>query len=134
MEATPSADTLVSAYRKIRAVMDDREEAFKAAQTSLQEQLDVVTAAILNICNEQNVDSLRTPSGTVTRRTSTRYWTSDWEKMYDFIKEHEAPHLLEQRIHRTNMKQYLDENPGEMPEGLNVDTRYAITVRKPSNK
>lgn len=128
------ADKLVGIYRKIRAVIDEKETARKDEIKGLREQLDLVSAKILEICNEQNLDSLRTPSGTVTRRTVTRYWTNDWESMYRFIKEQDAPHLLEQRIHNGNMRQFLEENPDTLPMGLNADTKYAITVRKPTNK
>jgi hypothetical protein len=128
------ADKLVAVYRKIRAAMDEREAEHKAEISGLKSQLDLVSAKILEICNEQNLDSLRTPAGTVTRRTVTRYWTNDWEAMYRFIKEQDAPFLLEQRIHNGNMRQFLEENPDTLPMGLNADTKYAITVRKPTNK
>ena len=128
------ADKLVGVYRKIRAAIDKLEEEHKATIGTLKEQLDEVSAKLLDICNTQNVDSLRTPLGTVTRRTVTRYWTNDWEAMYRFIKEQDAPFLLEQRIHNGNMKQYLEENPDTLPIGLNADTKYALTVRKPTNK
>tara|TARA_R110000868_G_scaffold166153_1_gene400099 strand:- start:98 stop:505 length:408 start_codon:yes stop_codon:yes gene_type:complete len=132
-EAWP-ADKLVAAYRKIRAAMDEKDAEYKAEVGKLREQLDLVSGQLLDICNTQNMDSLRTPAGTVTRRTVTRYWTSDWGSMYGFIKEHDAPFLLEQRIHNGNMRQFLDENPDTLPVGLNADTKYAITVRKPTNK
>jgi hypothetical protein len=128
------ADRLVKVYRKIRAAIDEKEAAHKEEVGTLKGQLDIVSARILEICNEQNLDSLRTPMGTVTRRTVTRYWTNDWESMYQFIKEQDAPFLLEQRIHNGNMRQFLEENPDTLPMGLNADTKYAITVRKPTNK
>lgn len=128
------ADKLVSIYRKIRTVIDEKEAAHKDEIGELKSQLDLVSGEILRICNEQNLDSLRTPMGTVTRRTVTRYWTNDWESMYRFIKEQDAPFLLEQRIHNGNMRQFLEENPDTLPMGLNADTKYAITVRKPTNK
>lgn len=128
------ADKLVAIYRKIRGVIDEKEAAHKDEIGELKSQLDLVSGEILRICNEQNLDSLRTPMGTVTRRTVTRYWTNDWESMYRFIKEQDAPYLLEQRIHNGNMRQFLEENPDTLPMGLNADTKYAITVRKPTNK
>ena len=128
------ADKLVAIYRKIRGVIDEKEAAHKDEIGELKSQLDLVSGEILRICNEQNLDSLRTPMGTVTRRTVTRYWTNDWESMYRFIKEQDAPFLLEQRIHNGNMRQFLEENPDTLPMGLNADTKYAITVRKPTNK
>lgn len=133
VESMP-ADKLVTIYRKIRDVINEKEEAHKEEIAGLKEQLETVSSKILEICNEQNLDSLRTPAGTVTRRTVTRYWTSDWESMYEFIREHNVPHLLEQRIHNGNMRSYLEENPDDLPIGLNADTKYAITVRKPTNK
>ena len=128
------ADKLVAIYRKVRGVIDEKEAAHKDEIGELKSQLDLVSGEILRICNEQNLDSLRTPMGTVTRRTVTRYWTNDWESMYRFIKEQDAPFLLEQRIHNGNMRQFLEENPDTLPMGLNADTKYAITVRKPTNK
>lgn len=133
-DKTLPADKLVAVYRKIRGVIDDKEAEHKAEITELKEQLDMISAKLLEICNDQNLDSLRTPQGTVTRRTVTRYWTNDWEAMYRFIKEQDAPYLLEQRIHNGNMREFLDDNPEVLPIGLNADTKYAITVRKPTNK
>lgn len=131
---TMPADRLVKVYRKIRDAINEKEEAHKTEIAELKEQLDIVGAKLLEICNTQNMDSLRTPEGTATRRAVTRYWTNDWESMYGFIKEHDAPFLLEQRIHNGNMKQFLEENPETLPIGLNADTKYVISVRKPTNK
>jgi len=128
------ADELVLAYRKIRDVINAKEEAHKEEITDLKAQQDVLSAALLDLCNEQNLDSIRTPAGTVTRTVSTRYWTNDWESMYDFIRENEAMHLLEQRIHNGNMKQFLSENPDDLPVGLQADTKYVVRVRKPTAK
>ena len=133
-ESAIPADRLVAVYRRIRAAIEEREEAHTQEINTLKEKLEMVSDKLLKICNEQNLDSLRTPEGTVTRRVKSRYWTTDWEQMYKFIKETDAPFLLEQRIHNGNMKQFLEENPDQHPAGLQVDSKYAITVRKPTNK
>lgn len=127
-------DQLVAVYRKIREAIEVREDAHKAEIGALKEQLDAVSTALLDACNRQNADSIRTPEGTISRRVSQRYWTTDWETLYDFIKENDAPFLLEQRIHNGNMKQFLEENPEAFPAGLQCERKYAITVRKPTNK
>lgn len=127
-------DQLVSAYRKIREAIELRDEAYKTEVGALKEQLDKVGNALLEACNRQNADSIKTPQGTVSRRISQRYWTTDWETLYKFIQENDAPFLLEQRIHNGNMKQFLEENPDAFPAGLQCERKYAITVRKPTNK
>ncbi len=135
MEEEPvSVAKLVAVYRRIRAAIDEREEEHKKEVGELKEKLDTISEKLLNICKEQDVDSLRTPNGTVSRRVKTRYWTTDWESVYRTIKEHDAPYLLEQRIHNTNMQQFLDDNPEAFPPGLQIDRKYVIQVRKPTNK
>lgn len=129
-----SIDAMVSAYRKIREAKQEKDTAYKAEVAELNDQLETITARLLELFNEQGVESIRTASGTVTRRAVTRYWTSDWGSMYEFIKDNDAPYLLEQRINGANMRQFLDENPDVVPMGLNSDTRYAVTVRKPTSK
>jgi len=128
------ADEIVFAYRRIRDAINEKEEAHKEAITGLRAQQELLSAALLDLCNEQNLDSIRTPAGTVTRTVSTRYWTNDWESTYQFIKEHDAMYLVEQRIHNGNMRQFLDDNPDELPVGLQADTKYVVRVRKPTAK
>ena len=134
MADEPTLDDLVLTYRKIRDAKQEKETAHKEELAELNDQLDAISARFLDLFNTQNVESLRTTHGTVTRRSITRYWTSDWGAMYDFIRENDTPHLLEQRIHNGNMKEFLEDNPETLPMGLNADTRYAVTVRKPSSK
>jgi hypothetical protein len=46
--------------------------------------------------------------------------------------EHEAVDLLEKRIAQLNMAQFLEENPGVVPPGLNSTSEFDISVRKPT--
>lgn len=121
-----TADKLVKAYIKIR---DARAELSKQDK-ELEEQLDMIQEKLLEICKETGTDGLRTEFGTVSRRISKRYWTSDWESFYKFMKEHDAFGLLQQRITTANMEQFLEENPDLHPPGLNLDANYAVTVRR----
>jgi len=129
-----SAEDMVLSYRKIRDVIAEKEDQHKSEMAALKEQLEVVAEGLLEICNEQNADSIRTPAGTVSRRVNTRFWTSDWSAMYEFIKQNDAPFLLEQRIHNGNMKQFLEENPDVLPAGLQADRKFVVHVRKPTAK
>ncbi len=123
---------LVKVYLKIRNAIDEKETQHKEELASLKEQFGIVGQSLLNLCKEQNLDSIRTPVGTVSRRISTRYWTSDWDSMYRFISEYDAPFLLEQRIHGTNMKEFLEANPEAFPMGMQADRSYTVQVRKPN--
>lgn len=124
------ANKLVKVYVKMR---DARDEARREADTKIaeiEEQMGMVEQALLELCKTTGQDGGKTEYGSFTRTVKTRYWTSNWPTMYDFIKTHDAVELLEQRIHQGNFKQFLQENPDLLPEGVNVDSRYAITVRR----
>ena len=127
-------EKLVAAYRKLRAAIAEEEEIFEAKVADLKEKLEYVSKELLEFCNDQNVDSIRTPAGTLSRRVQSRYWTSDWDQMYSFIEKHNAPFLLEKRLHNGNVKQFLEENPDALPVGLQVDNKYVVHVRKPTEK
>jgi hypothetical protein len=116
----------VKAYIKIR---DARSELTKQID-ELEEKQKVIQDKLLEICKDTGTESLRTEFGTVTKRITKRYWTSDWESFYKFMKDNDAMQLLEQRVSRGNMESFLEENPDLHPPGLNVDANYAVTVRR----
>lgn len=133
-EEQMTADKLTAAYINLRSEIAKKEEEHKKEIADLKEQRELISSKLLEICDEQGAESVRTSAGTVTRRVTSRYWTSDWEAMYKFMKENEALHLLEQRIHNANMKQFLEDNPNLCPVGLQADRKYTVTVRKPTSK
>lgn len=130
MDEKPSVDQLVSIYIKIRDARQEAEREWKARDLDFEDQLKLVSDQILEICKETGADSIKTSHGTAMRSVKSRYWTNDWESFHKFVMEWDAPDLLEKRIHQSNMKQFLEENPGTLPAGLNVDSQYTITVRR----
>jgi len=38
--------------------------------------------------------------------------------------------LFERRISQLNMQQFLEENPDLLPAGLNVDSKYTVSIRR----
>ena len=125
-----TADRLTDAYIKIRDKRSTILQEYERQDNELKEQLEIISNQLLDICRETGVESLRTSAGTVSRTVKSRYWTNDWGNMYEFIMQNNAPQLLEQRIHQTNMKTFLAENPEVLPAGLNQDSKYTITVRR----
>lgn len=125
------AEALVSAYINIRDERDRIISQQKQALKALEEQLETVSKALLEICKENKLDGFRTDFGTVSQITKTEYWTNDWESLYKFIKENDAFHLLHKRVNQSGMKEFLEENPDLHPAGLNVDQEYSIRVTRP---
>ena len=125
-----SIEKLVKAYIKIRDQRSELANKFKEEENILSEKLAKIKSALLDHCKEHDVESVRTNEGAFFRSIKQRYWTSDWENMYEFIREHDVPELFEKRLNQTNVRQFLVENPDLIPKGLNVDSEYTVSVRK----
>lgn len=123
-------DELVKIYLTIREARAKLEEQDK----QLKEEMEVISTAMLAICNEANADSVKTQCGTVIRQTKDRFYCSDWDSLKQFILENNAVDLLERRIHQTNFKEFMSEHQADgLPPGMNVMREFAISVRKPTN-
>jgi len=121
-----NTEKLAKIYVKIR---DKRRELEKQV-AELKEQQDTVGSQLLEICKAEGAQTIRTQFGTVSRRITKNYWTSDWDSFFKFLKENDAFSLMHQRINSTNMAQYLEENPDLHPPGLNADVNQTIVIVK----
>ena len=124
------ATKLVKVYIKMRDAKAALEHEYEEKINALNEQMSTIESELLEICKSTGQDGGKTPFGSFTRTVKTRYWTTDWDSMYTFIRDNSMPELLEKRIHQGNFKEFLEENPGKMPAGVNVDSKYSVTVRR----
>jgi len=126
-------DKLAKVYRKIKTQIDTLTQEYDTQVEALKAQQDQIKFAMKDTMKALGVSTVRTDFGTVSLVTKTRYSTQDWDSFKKFILEHEVVDLLEKRIAQTNMANFLEENPGVLPPGLNAMTEYDISVRKPTN-
>jgi hypothetical protein len=129
-----SADQLAEQYIKLRTERALLQEEYENQDALIKAEMDAISENLLSICKEQDASSIRTEHGTIIRSVTSRYWTNDWGAMHELINKYKAPYLLEKRIMNSAMKEFLEEYPEAYPPGLNVDSKYTITVRKPTKK
>lgn len=133
MTETISVDRLVAAYIKMRDKRAELLREYEEADGEVKAQMEAVESKLLDLCKEIGADTLGSKHGKVMRTVKTRYWTSDWDSLHKFVLAHKMPELLERRISQSTMKQLLEENPDIMPPGLNIDSRYTVTIRRSSS-
>ena len=125
-------DKLVKIYRKIKFEIDTMTKEYDTKLEVLKGQQDEIKFALKDQMQALGVSSLKSPFGTVSMRPTKRYSTNDWGSFKEFILEHGAIELLEKRIAQTNMVQFLEENPGVLPPGLNSVSEFNIVITKPT--
>jgi len=126
MSEEPTVERLTRIYVKMR---DKRRELERQA-AELKEKQDLVASELLEICKAQGATTIRTEHGTVSKRVTKNYWSSDWDSFFKFVKEQDAFSLMQQRINNANMAQFLEENPDLHPPGLNADVNQTVVIIK----
>jgi hypothetical protein len=130
---TESVDDLSAEYIRVRTERELLKEKFDDADKVFADQLAEIEYKLIQIMNKAETSSMSTDRAIIIKRVSSRYNPTNWEAVYRLIDKYKAYGVLHKRIHDTNMKDFLEEHPDEYPEGLNVDSRYAVTVkRKPA--
>ena len=130
MSTNLTPQRLTETYLKIKAKRAELSAEFKDKDSELADNLEIVKRALLKYCEDEGVESVKTSAGMFDRSVKTRYWTSDWESMYKFVMENEVPEFFDKRLNQGNVRQFLEDNPDLVPRGLNVDSEYAVAVRK----
>lgn len=123
-------DDLSQQYLRLRQKRELLKERFLSEDGELEKAMAEIEEQLLNTLNESNSNSMSTNSAVIMRSVRKRYMPTNWDAVYKLIDKHKAFGLLEKRVHNGNMKDFLEEHPDEYPAGLNVDSRYAVTVRR----
>lgn len=129
-EELPPTPVLVKAYLKMREARSVLSAKYEEEDKKIKDQMEVVENFLLETCKRAGGNVSIPGVGVVIRGVSTRYWTSDWEAMHNFVKENNAIDLLERRIAQRAMGDFLKSNPDKLPKGMNVESKYTVTVRR----
>jgi hypothetical protein len=129
-QATPSMDQLARVYLKIRTRISERTQVFDTEIEGLKAQQTEIAHAMKDIMQAAGLKSAKTEHGTVMLTTKTRYVAQDWDAFKRFVIDNDAADLFEKRIAQKNMGEFLENNPGVVPPGLNTMSEVDVSVRK----
>jgi hypothetical protein len=125
-------DKLAKIYLKIRTRVQLLTQEYEKEKAGLESQKAEIANAMRDQMKALGSKSVKTEYGTVMLGVKTRYSTQDWDAFKDFCISNNTIDLLERRIAQRNMAKWLEDNPEDVPPGLNSDSEYEVTVRKPS--
>jgi hypothetical protein len=130
-EPNVTMDRLAKVYIKMRDKLSTLTREYEEAEVAIKAQQGEVAAAMKDILQAAGGRSMSTSHGTVTLKTTKRFYAQDWEAMGQFILDNAAPQLLEKRIAQKNMQEFLDANPTLVPAGLSTMEEVTVSVTKP---
>jgi hypothetical protein len=125
-------ERLAKIYIKIRNTIQAVNKEYEGKIEELKAQQDIVSNAMKDQMMAQGMKTARTDNGTIILGQKQRFYTQDWASFKQFVVEHDALDLFERRISQSNMQQFLEANPALVPPGLNAETEFTVSVRKPT--
>lgn len=129
---TPEMDLgkVTKAHINIRDARNELRKQYEAEDAKLKEAQLKLEGVMLDHLNQHGMDSVRTAAGTFYRQEEVTPSASDWNALYDWIKDNDAWDALERRIKKTFVKEYAEAHNGGLPPGISVFREYVVRVRR----
>jgi hypothetical protein len=120
---------LAAAYVNIREARKQATREYEARDAEFKAKLDLLGAHMLKVLTSENTKSIRTEAGTFFRKLEVKPSATDWERIYQWIKENDAFEFLEKRLTKTAVVNYMVAHDDEIPPGMAVHREYIARVR-----
>ncbi len=133
--ATPPAQSagiigqLVEGYIKLRDRKAEIKAKHEAELAPINAMMDKIETHLLAQMQEQGVTSYKTGLGTAYTSTTTKANVADWDGLLGFVREHGLWQMLERRVSKTAVDEYVAAHQ-DLPPGVNYSTSVAVNIRR----
>ncbi len=124
-----TADELIKAYVQVRDQKKELADMHKQQMDPFNHKLAVLDTALLNVLHTAGADSIKGKSGTAYINRRVNVGVDDWDAALAFVLDNDLHHMLEKRVAKASVMEYVEAN-GAAPPGVSVNTTLAIGVRR----
>jgi hypothetical protein len=120
---------IIEKYIELRDKKAELAAAYKKKVAGLDSALDQLEVILLEKLNEIGMDSAKGATGTVYKSKRTSATVADWDYVLDHIQKNELWNMLEKRVSKQAVEQYVEEH-GELPPGINWREEVVVNIRR----
>jgi hypothetical protein len=120
---------IIEKYIELRDKKTELSAAYKKKVAGLDAALDQLEAILLEKLNEIGMDSAKGSTGTVYKSKRTSATVADWDYVLDHIQKNELWNMLEKRVSKQAVEQYVEEH-GDLPPGINWREELVVNIRR----
>ncbi len=122
-------DKRIGQYIEVRDALKRVEEKYDLERKPLQELQETLAGIIRTFMDANNLENLKTSSGTA--YTSVRYTASlaDPEAFMEFVRRSGKFELMDRKANATAVRDFVKENNG-LPAGCNLNAVQTLGVRR----
>lgn len=117
---------------EIRDRMDARRKDYEKAQQRDRKLWERGEQWLMQAMEHQGMTNAATATHTVFFSDSLRASCGDWSELSEFIAQTGQVDLLEHRVSSKSVKDYMENNGGELPPGVKTFTQRKINIRRKS--
>jgi len=128
-----NVDKMVKVFVKMRDAKAEMAARHKLEEATIEEQMDVLKHAIEEEIKATGGTAIKTEFGTATRVVKRRFWTADKDAFLQFCIENKVEGMLDVRVAQKNTGEWIDAHPDQIPNGINVEQKYDVVVRRATN-
>ncbi len=126
-------DQVISAHQAIKDARTAKRRAWEKEDLALEEDMNKLKRWMLEQLNATGAKSVSTDKGTVYRREVLKPSAADWGAIWTWAKEHDAMEIFEKRLKAGFITEYMEENGGALPPGVNAHREFEVAVRRPTS-
>lgn len=122
-------DRLIESYISIRDRKNTLAKAQKEAMMPFTSALEKIENALLKELNANNQESAKTLHGTAFKVIKSNVKIVDWDVALDYLMENDMLHLLERRLAKSGVQEYVESNGENLP-GTSIDCTTVVQIRR----
>lgn len=122
-------DEIVEKYTQLRDKKSQLKAEYEAKVAPIQQAMDKVEAYLLAEMQKQGVEAFKTGSGTAYKQERTSATVADRSALLDFARAGELWQLLDIRVAKTAVDEYVAQNK-DLPPGVNYRKEVVVNVRR----
>jgi len=122
-------DKLIEKYVGIRDRKNTLVKEQKEVLIPYTSALEKIENALLRELNASNSESAKTLHGTAFKVVKSNVKIVDWGVALDYLMENDLLHLLERRLAKTGVQEYVESNGENLP-GTTIDCTTVVQIRR----
>jgi hypothetical protein len=122
-------DQMVENYIRLRDAKAEFGKKYDEKIAPIDAEMKRIEAELLRQFQQLGIDSAGSQSGTAYKSTRTSCSVKDWPATLGYIQQHGLWHMLERRVSKTAVEEFVTAN-GDLPPGLDMRTEVTINVRR----
>lgn len=122
-------DQIIDTYIQLRDKKAQMKAQYEASIAPLDTMMEKAENHLRSKMQEQGVQSYKAAGGTAYIAERTSATVGDWEMIRPFIVENQLWSMLDRRVNKTAVDEYVAQN-GDLPPGVNYRKELVVNIRR----